>query len=293
MVRFPTSRSVPPALPVLLLALVLTPHASNVFAEDGFPVCDIAGDQDSPSLALATDLATWVAWRDGRRSDSTVRTDVYVARLPAVVALEGADGESAPLAPFAPAADGILACASGTAGPPIAVGTDSAGALVLWGDARTARGIYAQRLRSDGSLYPTWPADGRLISADVEDLTLAACTDGAGGAYVARKPAPTLPGTQRIVVTRITKTGAIAPGWTAAGVVIGGDDLVQGVTLAAGPGGGAVFTIRLYFNGGANDLQHARGGRVSPTGVVTFEALPGWRSNGFAPGIVASLAVAD
>src|SRR5688572_1132826 len=265
MVRFPTSRSVPPALPVLLLALVLTPHASNVFAADGFPVCDIGGDQDSPSLALATDLATWIAWRDGRRSDATVRTDVYVARLPAIVAAPGEPaGESPAPAPFAPAADGILACASGTAGPPIAVRTDSAGVLVLWGDSRAASGIYAQRLRSDGTLYPSWPADGRLISSDVEDLTLAACSDGSGGAYVARKPVPTIPGTQRIVVTRVTKTGAIAPGWTAAGVVIGGDDLVQGVTLASDPGGGAVFTIRLYFFG-ANDLQHARGGRVSPT----------------------------
>ncbi|MEO6462614.1 MAG: T9SS type A sorting domain-containing protein [Candidatus Eisenbacteria bacterium] len=275
----------------MLSTLFFLPSSGD--AADGFPVCDVAGDQESPSLARASDLATWIAWRDGRRTDATVRTDLYAARLPALVAADASlAAASAPA--FAPLADGVAVCLSGTAGPPVAVATDSGGVLVVWGDSRVPRGIYLQRLRADGGRYPGWPVDGRLITADVEDLTLVACSDGAGGAYVGRKPAPTLPGMQSIRLTRITKLGTFAPGWSEPGVSLGGDELVQGVTLAADPAGGAVFTIRLYFNGGAADPQYGRAGRISPTGALSPNPnLPGWRSGGISPGIVGSLAIAD
>lgn len=291
MVRSATLHRAPPALLVLLFTLLLRPSAG--LAADGFPVCDVAGDQDAPSLAAANDFATWIAWRDGRRTDATVRTDVYAARLPPIVAAHGTPATDA-AEPFVPMADGLAVCLSGTAGPPVAVATDSGGVLILWADSRVPRGIFAQRLLANGSRYPGWPADGRLITSNIQQLTLAACSDGAGGAYFARQPPPQVPGAERILLTRITKTGAFAAAWSEAGVVLGGDEQVQGLTLAADPAGGAVFTIRLYFNGSPADPQYGFAGRVSLTGVLgPIESLPGWRSGGFSPGIVGSLAIAD
>jgi hypothetical protein len=263
-------------------------------AADGFALCDAAGDQDAPSLALANDFATWVAWRDFRRSDATVRSDVYVARVPLILSGPGTI-ESASLPPLELAADGIVACASGTAEPPVAVATDSGGVLVVWSDTRTARGIYMQRLRADLTLYPGWPADGRLVTSDVDDdAMLAACSDGAGGVYLARKRAPAVPDTERAVLTRVTKVASFAAGWSAAGVPLGTDTFVQGLTVATDPSGGAVFTARFFSEGGDTDLQYATGGRVAPGGSLGPAVdLPGWRSGGQYPGIVGSLAVAD
>ena len=285
--------SVAPSFVVLLALSLLRPPTT--IAADGNPVCNVPGDLDSPSLTTATDLATWIAWRDLRRTVPSQQSDVYVARLPAAT-FPAPAGEVGFASRPGPAlhADGILACQSGTAGPPVAVATDSGGVLVLFADTRfVGRGVYAVRLRPDGSLYPGWPVDGRLVAGDVFDLSLAACSDGAGGAYVARKRSPTS-ASENVTVTRMTKDGAIASGWTAGGVVIGSDEIVQGFTLEADPSGGAVFTVRLYFNGASADLQYARGGRVSPLGVLASSAvLPGWRSQGFAAGVVASLAIAD
>ena len=70
----------PPALFLTALSIALALAPAPLRAADGFALCDQPGDQDSPSLALATDFATWVAWRDFRRSDATVRSDVYVIR---------------------------------------------------------------------------------------------------------------------------------------------------------------------------------------------------------------------
>src|SRR5688572_14728092 len=278
---------------VVLLVLVscfeLVP--APVDAADGLPVCDVAGDQDAVTVALATDGSSWVVWRDRRRGPSF--SDVYAARLLVIIpARTGSTTSPASAGTATPLADGFVACASGTAGPPFAVPADSGDVLLLWADSRVPRGIYAQRLRSDGSVYPGWPADGRLVTTDVSDLSLAACTDGEGGAYFLRRP-PGSPELQLVRLTRITGTGAFASGWTEAGVVVGGDEQVQGFTLAPDASGGAVFTVRTYFNGMAADLQIGTAGRVSPTGAVVSRNLPGWRSGNFAPGIVGSVAFAD
>ena len=285
-------RGVSVALLGFVLAIPVDPVPAG--AADGFALCDVAGDQDSPSLVLATDFATWVAWRDFRRSDATVRTDVYVARVPLIVSGPGTM-EIASVRPLELTADGIVACASGTAEPPVAVATDSGGVLVVWSDTRAIRGIYMQRLRADLSLYPGWPADGRLVTSDVDSSAmLAACSDGAGGVYIARKRVPALPDTERAALTRVNKTASFVPGWSAAGVPLGTDTFVQGLTVAPDPSGGAVFTARFFSEGGSADQQYATGGRVTPGGALGSTVdLPGWRSGGQYPGIVGSLAVAD
>src|SRR5262245_21043404 len=119
--------SVAPSVLVALLAGFLL-NPPTTIAADGAPVCNVPRDLDSPSLTTATDLATWIAWRDHRRTSPSVQSDIYVARLPAnLFPAPGGDpaAESFPSPPPALLADGIPACQSGTAGAPIAVATDS------------------------------------------------------------------------------------------------------------------------------------------------------------------------
>src|SRR5262245_26232883 len=142
---------------VLIALLTLSfnsfPAPSAALAADGEPLCNVVGTQDAPSIATATDLWTWIAWRDFRRSNPSTLSDIYFVRLPAIVSGPQPAG-AASLASAAPSrtlADGTLACDSGTAGPPVVVPSDSGTVLILFGDTRNPWGVYAVRMRPDGS----------------------------------------------------------------------------------------------------------------------------------------------
>lgn len=243
-------------------------------------------------MAVDPFAGSFVAWRDGRRSDTFVRWDIYVQLMPRLVAgrapearLLGGIGAWTP--------NGVAACQSGTAGVPFAVPDDSGGVLVLWSN-ESPRGIFAQRLLGNGSIAPGWPADGRLVTSDVYDQQLGACGDGAGGAYLIRTRYDFLADQVAATVSRVTRLGTFAAGWSENGVIVAGDEIVEAVSLAPDPSGGAVFTVRTYLNTPSADFRRVQAGRVSATAQVTLSrSLPAWRSGNGLPGVVAHRAIAD
>ena len=276
-------------------ALAVSTIVPPTQAADGIPVCDVVKDQTGPRLAVASDNATWVVWRDSRRSDSNVFTDIYAARLPVVIPSPHAGPEIAPGAPARLLADGFVVAASGRAEFPFIVPSDSGDVLVVWGDSRSpGAGIYAQRMRADGSIYPGWPAVGRLVTNEVRGLDIAVCSDGAGGAYLTRRPRPVSMELQHASTTRITKDATFAPGWTETGVLIAGDNVVEAMSNSTDPSGGCIHTVRTHFNGMVGNIQVTRVGRVSPTGVLSpNKVLPSWYSHSMWPSVISAIAVAD
>ena len=90
------------------------------------------------------------------------------------------------------------------------------GALVVWEDKRAGlvdiADIYAQRVMSDGTIAPGWPADGLPICTEINGQGLPfVFGDGEGGALIVWSDART--GAPAVFAQRITFDGAIAAGW--------------------------------------------------------------------------------
>src|SRR5262249_6044043 len=93
-----------------------------------------------------------IAWFENRSGSQ----DIFVQHLTATGAV----------APGWPAA-GVLVCgAAGLQDYPVLTTDGAGGAIVAWEDIRDGiqYDIYASRVRSDGTIPGTWPANGRLLS---------------------------------------------------------------------------------------------------------------------------------
>jgi IPT/TIG domain-containing protein/type IX secretion system substrate protein len=196
--------------------LAVTPRFCHAaWTPDGVAACAAAGPQVHPHAVADGTGGVIVVWQDSRRGDNV--WDVYAQRITAGGAIA---------AGWPP--NGRVLCASGSAyaaaGPALAVPDGAGGALVLWGDGRVPRGIYAQRVNAGGQLAPGWPSDGRLIagadaSGNFPIRLWSVLPDGEGGAYLAREDQEATNAFHWAAISRITADGAVAPGWTESGMV--------------------------------------------------------------------------
>jgi hypothetical protein len=143
---------------------------------DGNPVCAATSDQHSPSL-VPQGPSMLVAWQDFRSGASADSADVYAQSI----MLDGSIATGWPL-------NGIPVCTAPSKQSYIQAATDGAGgAIVTWVDARSgADDIYAQHVRSSGSVDPSWPANGVAVCAALNNQTGQwAVSDGSRGVILA------------------------------------------------------------------------------------------------------------
>ena len=122
---------------------------------------------------------------------------------------------------------GSIACPSSFGGQrdEVSLAPDAGqGVYVAWVDFRPGdiADIYLQHLNPDGTLAAGWPAGGVRVTtaASSYDYYDAILADGAGGVYVSWIANNTISGAYIARVTRLTSSGAFAPGWSSAGVAL-------------------------------------------------------------------------
>jgi hypothetical protein len=142
----------------------------------GLRVAPSPGLQSDLSLARTSTAGLFVAWSEDRGLGSGA--DVYVQRLDSTgVALPGWPS------------DGAVACAAPGHQTEPAIALDISGGIYAgWRDGRdstlTGSDLYVQRLSSDGTGAPGWPADGYPLCHDAgEQRELQLAPDGLGGAF--------------------------------------------------------------------------------------------------------------
>jgi hypothetical protein len=147
------------------------------------------------------------------------------------------------------------------------VSDGAGGAIIVWRDVRSGvqGDVYAQRLTTDGSVSPGWPANGiALESLATTVLTPVAVSDGASGAIAVWRD-----GRGGLYAQRINGAGTTQ--WTANGVRLAFASVTNFEVIADGAGG-AIAAWEDARAGGANKDIYAR--RISATGDTL------WTGNG-------------
>ena len=122
-------------------------------------------------------------------------------------------------------ADGNPVCSvSGNQRDPAIVPDGTGGAIVVWIDSRDLnRDLYAQRITSDGDVFPGWPAGGVYLAPQVGELWIpVGVPDGTGGAILVWEDETDFNSTgTNVRAQRVTGGGVVASGWPADGLLIG------------------------------------------------------------------------
>ncbi len=141
---------------------------------DGRALCQAASFQYNPTIATDGAGGAIVAWQDLRGGASF---DIYAQH----VAANGLVDAAWPV-------DGRQVCgAAQSQFSPTIIPDGFGGAIIAWYDIRSAASddIYAQHVKSDGTVDTDWPADGRAIStATNNQFSEVMASDGAHGAIV-------------------------------------------------------------------------------------------------------------
>ena len=235
-------------------ALLATPSPSRATWQlNGNPICTAPGAQSNARCAPDGTGGAVILWTDERRGAGLI--DLYGTRV-------RADGTIAPGWPT----DGVELTSSGDASWFSIVGDGAGGLLAFWLDAATAH-AFVQHVGADGTLAPGFGTGGIVLPIAVggpSGHVLQAVTDGAGGAYVMWNRFNGA--ADAIYLTRVSGTGAIAPGWTASGVQQAYGDPANpllgfaAVTIGADPGGGALTGALWDVNGGGLACTFTRTG---------------------------------
>lgn len=170
-------------------------------------------------------------------------------------------------------------------GQPGIIGDGLGGCIVAWVDFRGSKPmVYAQRLTPSGLLAAGWPSGGvcvrheagnapitrRAMDIDWKATSLAA--DGVGGAYVAWTDVSDVTA-PRAFLQYIDGQGAIAAGWPAGGIRLGGEWATADPILGAADGGDVFVAWRdMRMQGSARVLAL----RLTPGS----DAAEGWASEG-------------
>lgn len=140
------------------------------------------------------------------------------------------------------------------------------GALVAWSFIQSGDSypIYANKVRSDGTLASGWPQAGVLASGGGFNFEPKLVSDGSGGAYVAWAY---FSGTTSDVLVQhiVAERGAVAPGWPSAGVSLTlgmYPDYVSSPSIVAAADGGAIVAWETYRGVYAQ--------RIAPSGTEYF-----------------------
>jgi hypothetical protein len=164
---------------------------------------------DRPSLFIAGDASAFLSWHQNHLNGTSDPQGVMLTRvLPSGVPAAGwtTGGTQA-------SADGYL---------PVLAG-DTATASVVVAFLRDISGsspwVFAARYLSSGARASGWVATGNLLSTNLVATGYGlqvACTDGAGGAFVAWDTAFPI----AVMLTRITSAGTTSPGWPTGGLQV-------------------------------------------------------------------------
>ena len=147
----------------------------SVWPEGGRALCTALGTQNYPTVVSDGAGGAIAVWQDQRAGSNW---DIYAQRILG-------SGEVDPAWP----SDGTPLCiATGDQRLPVIVSDGKGGAIVGWTDYRAGAGadIYALRVRSSGTVDPSWPMDGQAVSrADGEQTQLVMVSGVRGGAIAA------------------------------------------------------------------------------------------------------------
>ena len=156
------------------------------------------------------------------------------------------------------------------------------GAYILWGDLRdlatTNRDLYAHHVRADGTLDPTWPAQGRaLCTAFGPQFTGSQTSDANRGliaVWVDRRDS--VANTSDIYATHLRANGTLDPLWPTNGLAVHAGPAVQTAPypIEDGAGGALVFWTDARTPANKNDVY---GMHVLANGTLD----PAWPAAGF------------
>jgi len=141
-----------------------------VWAPDGVPVCDFAGNQLDAAVISDEASGVLVAWRDAR--------DLFNP----VVCMQRMDPNGARLW----ASEGVPAFIEGRGFDPVLVNGGSGAAVLAWPDSRVSslRDVFAQKMDANGNAQ--WnPAGVSICLASGQQSEVVAVPDSTGGAIVA------------------------------------------------------------------------------------------------------------
>jgi len=233
----------------------------------GNPASSAPRAQYAPQVAPDGSGVAFVVWEDDRDLFTT-GSDVYAQHLTA----DGAVAASWP-----PGGLALCALPGDQGGVYFAMPDDSGGAVFEWADGRNGgANVYAQRVRSDGTLAAGWTDGGIPIA--IGKANRAAARDEAGGFYVASStPGPSLGFDGSYYLLRFRFDGTPSPGWPAGGVVVCNElGNRAGIRLDADGTGGALLTWYDY-----RPPYNLTGGEIFAARVLADGALAaGWVVNG-------------
>ena len=253
---------------------------------DGRPLCTAVGSQEGGIIVADGAGGAFVAWQDYRVGNGA---DIYVQHVLA-------NGTVDPAWPN----DGRAVCtAPGYEGQASMLTDGAGGAIVVWQDWREVvitggsnSDIYAQHILADGTIDPTWPANGRAVCTHKSQQgSPRIVSDGTGGAVVAWED---FRNATDIYAQRVLSSGVVDPTWPANGLAVcTAPSSKQGPTIASDGAGGAIVTWYDHRNavGDANwDIYAQRvlvSGTVDPAWPVNGRALCTLTTYKYDPAIVA------
>ena len=176
----------------------------------GVLVCGATGIQSGPRIISDESSGALIAWVD-ERAGSTNKNIYAQHVLPA--------GDIDPAWPT----DGQIVCdAPNNQLSATLIGDGVHGAIVTWGDQRAAEdGIYAQRIRADGTADPRWPVNGLSIctASGFQGLP-AIVSDGNSGAILAWIDFRSSPTANDLYAQHVLEQGAVDAAWMVDGVAL-------------------------------------------------------------------------
>jgi hypothetical protein len=147
------------------------------------------------------------------------------------------------------------------------IATDGAGgAIVAWIDQRDGLSydVYAQNVRSDGSVNINWPANGIAVcTAAGDQLNVRVVSESSGGVIVAWQDTRT--GTGDIYAQHVVASGAVDALWSVNGVAICSATGTQVNPVAVSDGSGGAIIAWLDFRSGTTSDVYAQHIRASGT----------------------------
>jgi hypothetical protein len=206
----------------------------------------------------------FLGWEDAR-NNATSGYDIYAHHV-------RGDGS---LDPVWPATGRAVCTAPGRQTIPLLCGDGQGGVILAWSDKRDSvtnlYDVYAARVRSDGTLDPAWPANGRVIYAGAANqIVYGLVPDGAGGALVVWQDSRN-GGVESLdaYAQHVLGNGTLDPAWPAGGLDVSPITDPQQVPQAVTDGAGGVFvTWDDYTNG--DRVAHARAnGTLDPAWPAT------------------------
>lgn len=238
-------------------ALAAWPYLPDV----NLPVCTATGSQAHSVSTTDGAGGILVAWQDARSGND----DIYVQHVLA----------SGTVDPAWPANGRAVCTAVNSQAGPVIVPDGEGGAIVAWPDFRSGGwDVYAQHIRSTGTVDPGWPVDGRALCTAVgSQRGLLIAGDGSGGALVAWGDDRN--GSGEIYMQHVLSIGLLDPSWPVDGrdLCTAPGDQTQPAIVSDGAGGALVAWAD--HRSGAWDVyaQHVR-----PWG----ELDPSWPIGGLA-----------